>query len=167
MQTALLVAFLNAVLQFFPALRRDGAGKIFADTVPVFDGFSEGHFFSPFQKNSFLKKCLGSYFFMLLCVFNHISYKCQETGGPLANCAARGLLFLRKQFHSPQSRIGMDGPADESADDLPESGYGEDVRAFVNNVPQSGYGEDMRAFVNIVPQSGYGKDMRAFVNIVP
>ena len=45
----------------------------------------------------------------------------------------------------------MDGPADESADDLPESGYGEDVRAFVNIVPQSGYGEDMRAFVNIVP----------------
>ena len=29
----------------------------------------------------------------------------------------------------------MDDPADESADDLPQSGYGKDMRAFVNIVP--------------------------------
>ena len=49
-----------------------------------------------------------------------------------------GYYFLGKQFHSTTEQSGMGDPADEFADDLPEAGYGETIRAFVKIVPQSG-----------------------------
>lgn len=47
----------------------------------------------------------------------------------LGGYSQRTKASLEKQIKSLQKE-----PADESADDLPESGYGEDMRAFVNIV---------------------------------